>query len=92
MTENSVSNNSVFLSGGSSRALLVGALAVRSLTYPASALGDILTIATTATPVSFISVFPQDFKVPRVDAAERDLGSAGKGSRKLSGSVVCPTV
>ena len=36
------------LSGGSSRALLVGALAVRSLTYPASALGDIFSIATPA--------------------------------------------
>ena len=34
--------------------------------------------------MSLISIF-QDFKVPRVDAAERDLGSAGKGFRKPEG-------
>ena len=37
-----------------------------------------------ANNVSLISIF-QDFKVPRVDAAERDLGSAGKGFRKPEG-------
>ena len=73
-------------SGGSSRALLVGALAVQSQTCRASALGEIFQ----QHPVSLISVF-QDFQVPRVDAAERDLGSAGKGWRKPSGSV-CPVV
>ena len=45
--------------------------------------------------MSLISIF-QDFKVPRVDAAERDLGSAGKGFRKPEGisdaDSACPAV
>ena len=103
-------------SGGSSRALLVGALVAQSPIFRGFVLGDrfdisfcfVLLLLSLLRFLSFLRTQPsghdetyimasihvfnllvfrslQDFKVPRVDVTERDLGSAG-----MEGEALCP--